>query len=472
MNLNRHLSLSIFAALWLAAGTLLARPSGETRRIACAPSEPDTAAAIVNHHLWTTIDGGLSWRASLGLDPQRGSLMPEEPDEPDEPADQETLEENVPLPSSESLAISDEACFAFSTGAGILLGCHRARPRRVLALERIRDLAFDILGDLWVITEDGLVLFRDPFGESVRREFWHLTAPFDLVQGPGGRIIALDRNGITRIRVGEADAGPRARLNISGITAAAFETAPAASGRGVLLVAAYGKLTRWIDDEPAVAMGEVPRSTIALLVDRRGEVRFLVGKKWREGRGAFRPVRGLARAVDAAGRFWRGTDDGPVGPGHEASPEAWTPTRVRFGPIPTMKSPLPRPPKCRRLELSPLPHITAVMGYHTGLDRFRGRDPSADRGTLRREVFVGVTLDWRWRRRDPTSCLKRFEAYHIEIAQWNERHAFLASGLARHLTRRVEPSDVRAAIAERVEQDRLFHLVGRAPRGEIEKEIP
>jgi hypothetical protein len=132
---------------------------------------------------------------------------------------------------------------------------------------------------------------------------------------------------------------------------------------------------------------------------------------------------------------------------------------------------LPRPPRCRRFELSPLPRLTAGVSYHTGLDQYRSLDPMNDQGSLHRRMVMGVALRWYWRRRDPASCRRRFEAYHIETTRRNERQAFLASELFKVSSRTRQGRDMRAAIADTIARDRLSHLVGIPNHYNQNKEI-
>jgi len=135
----------------LATGVCRAGPTGPVRRVACAPEHPDTAAVLVGWEVWTTADGGRSWRnvarlpgspepASTDGSTDRRSALQYLPDPVEEPEESPALRriewgDEGPEPAvaeqpvaeeSPALAVADSGAWAGDSSALVSSSAGRA----------------------------------------------------------------------------------------------------------------------------------------------------------------------------------------------------------------------------------------------------------------------------------------------------------------------------------------------------------
>jgi hypothetical protein len=495
MRLKTPLQLVLGTWVALFARVLLANPSGVTRQIVCAPTNPEVAAALVDQHLWITMDDGVTWRVVAELfrrvpsEPVEESFEFDESDSEDDftvASDDE--EEEAPFVHTEqppnlpafdsSIAVGDNGQFAFTQRDRIVIGTGESSLRNTINLADGRKVVFDSHGNLWAITQNELLHFEDPVHRTRPSKTWRLGNACDIIHGAvAGELYAFDQRGIVRIATDKMESGPLDRIGVAGVEAIASTRGGAGP---VLYFVAHGELRRRRGDGDTETVGKAPADLTGLAVGESGEIRFNTEHLgWLEKRGvSFRPSQKTAVAVDAAGRFWFGDEDGPGAPRKEASVVESADVAIAFSAVGETvvrilaASPwgLPRPPRCRRYHMSPFPGVVLEMRYGTAKLIHRGIEVIDDRGQLKVGVFIGVKLGWKWGPVTPFSCFERVERYHRDVIAKGQRTASHVSALERAAAGKARTFGLSEIIAGRMNRERLLEMIRVTSGFSIKKE--
>jgi hypothetical protein len=189
------------------------------------------------------------------------------------------------------------------------------------------------------------------------------------------------------------------------------------------------------------------------------------GQGWlRRGESSFRRTELEAAAVDAAGRIWRGTQHGPLGPGQRVGPP--TPVarvdagvaRLVTGAAGVLDQEL-GPPPCRRSPFNPLPRAGLVVGVGRGSTREIGLPGPVEQAEQRTWVYVEVALVWTFGPLVPSECVDRLERWSGLGQARRQRVAALHAAWTRAAGRAAGTDDLTEGIAARMERDRLAELI-------------
>ncbi len=444
-----------------------ASPLGAVRRIACAPGNAEVAAAVIDQRVWTTRDGGRRWQmvetataqpirarddgeadseSSLGREPRVSWRLEEaiqnveNVEEVDEVPSTETIRESangLPVPF---LAVSDDGILGIGVLEGIVIASASRDVIRTIPLEGIRDLLFDRKGGLWALTDRELLYYNAILTKSVPAGRWELIGPVDMASWrPGGEPVVLDRRGVwSAPPKGEGRLSSVLRMEGGDAVSVAVVSEKAAMGsspRGLYVHARY-RVFRVRTGERPVDLGAIipPVEEMLVGVGERIRVRISGGVWFEKERENLRPLKGLSMAVDALGRFWVGTQSGPLAPLDASLPpvrdfEKGKPALFqnrRADHLPETRGQtlsetfsLPdewrRPPPCRRSPMDLMPAVRLFLGLGHGGSRHRDIVLLKDTATLNRGIVFGVHFSWGISSVETIGCVQRLRRYHDDL---------------------------------------------------------
>lgn len=507
MNGCLTLDLLLFILVTAVGHAVWAGPSGTTLKMACAPADHEVALALVGDDLWLTQNGGRSWRVVAPNVARAGHVYLEDEEINDLSmlgSEDETFSEaqevdNGAAPSESfetvsvlnAMAVSDDGCFAYSVGDSLVMGCGHSTARGRLELRQVKQLQFDLRGDLFALTGTGLVVLRKSVSDIRPRMHTvrHFQHPVGMVLGAREALFVLDRLGVHRCPVAGNACETDPVVAVSGAAAIAMAGGHLLENDGKddwsVLLLRDGTVYRW-DGRRSVPVAAAPRHASAFWADGEGALRFFVeGIGWlKEAGGTFQRVSETAVTVDTLGRFWLGSVDGPRAPVTSEFPAD------RGGDVRTGKSPgelrgqgessavelrfVRRDrtvPTCHPVELSPLPTMGLFFRVRNGVAMQRGRIPADDRGRLRTEIAAGLTASWRWKRGKPHACRTRLSRAHREAANRREKATLLYQAFRALQRPEREKETLREAVAKRTARDRLRALIRVNGGVVVEKEV-
>jgi len=409
-----------------------AGPTGPIRLIACAPTEPDTAAVLVEWEIWTTVDGGRSWRNVARLPAAHGEeykqravvrfetpeSRPEEEVEAspalrriewgEDAAEPGTTDDSA-VKERSALAIGDGGFWAAVRGEHVYRGGPGPGIRQRTHLPRLKSLVFDRSDRLWATTGDALHLLSRDAGLGEDRRRWPIAGAGAAVIGTAPHVLVVPgREGLWVIG-GEGDLSGISPFLIpaSGIRAVTRRV----GHRGYLFVS-FGRLKSLSTGDKSLPLAIAPPRTDDLAVNRSGTL-FAHARSagWYELAGeGWRPVPFRVLTVDAAGRLWRGSERGPIPPEHQSAITAWPgkSSREFVGLAHRMEKHLAAeigPPPCRRLPLNPLPRARLFASWGRSAHHSAQPESSAIEAGAKSWYYVGFLLSWSLDPPDLAACL-------------------------------------------------------------------
>jgi hypothetical protein len=493
---------TFFSALLFGIGTKAATPRGSVQEIACALTDHNVAAALIDNAVWITLDGGISWKQTARFaQADRFTGMEPEPKNPLEASDSSLtirpyqrrpdwqipgedpdieISGIFPDPTHRYLAVGDNGTWALALGESLIIGDPLAGVRRRIKLADIRGLLIDRKGGLWVTVENGVIFFAkaaDSFkgkkqfnvpgaGEPVRSTHTDEV----LVPGRAGLwAISLNGNGKETLN------GP---FPLSAIDAIAV-----LPGRNLLYAVSLRRLKRLSfvpADDPTCRelsnrprclvqvqdIGPLPAPVRRLQVDRTGRIHIFTGRSgWFEKSGSsWRPLRVRALAVDAIGRLWSGTDHGPIAPSPKtpATTDA-APHGPRFATL--LRAAIsdvyrwPGAPRCRKMHLRPLPALRGFVsvGRRASLYREMAIPPAGDHHQT--QFHIGVQFSWRFDPLTQWRCIPHRVRFHALKQQRIQEIEALWKLLQRTPKQREPATNVLQAAVHHLDRQQLQELL-------------
>ncbi len=444
----------------------------------CAPSDEDRVIALVAGALFMTDDGGESWFQVAVLPESRAESSESDaydpfPDEEeydvgdDELSDFESRQtEWLPLETDTSpsdslervvsdvhLVVSDTGVFAVLLGGRLLVG-NRSGVVRTLAEQDIEGLAFDRADGLHVATRNALVHYPNPLmgaGHSIPIQCRGVP-----VVTPDNRVLVPTEAGLLILARGE-----RRSMRVGPVDAVGLFA-------GDLLVAMQGALHRFYDERSKGVLPKGPFPIRRIVTDSNGTTMVETADGWFALREiSWRALQVSTLAVDASGRVWVGTEQGPFLQTQRVTGVAEALDVSALVTLTRMKldtNPGP-PPRCRRFPIHPLPLVRLNVGYQRGLLLwFESYEIPAGHpmpyGARRvDEVYVGIHLAWSLDPIVPTDCIERQQIWQATL----DRNRADVLSMWRAQLRSVEPSGNRErvfiAAAAALERERKQELV-------------
>ncbi|MCK9463880.1 MAG: hypothetical protein M0R80_30045 [Proteobacteria bacterium] len=454
--------LAAIAAPDAASASALGRPVGPVDGLACAPSDPDVAAAIVNGAVWLTRDGGATWRAIRRVEPLFGrtaAAATGEEESAEESEAEEAEEPGAPAGGRFALAVADRGDWAAARDGrwvaelGGRIEVHEERGAAALGL------AFDAASRLWVAAGDRLIVAE--VGRAARIvPLAGSVAPAPL---PGSdAVVVPGARGIAELSTGT---GGEIAVRVIGPPADAIAVSAV---DGAVYAARRGAISRLADGVETPLAARAPART-SLLAFADGALFALSEGRWHgiSSAGGSRLVAARAIAADALGRLWLGAELGPISPkAHDAASAAGPPP----APLPPSAVDFSRrpPPPCARPVAALLPDAKLSFGF--GLREVASR--AADGATLtagsRSWLAVGLTLRWDLGRPAADGrCEARVERHakreEKRLARAVELHAELARAEAALAAARGVAEALSASMAAEAASARIAGINGRAP---------
>ncbi|MCP4197017.1 MAG: hypothetical protein GY762_07680 [Proteobacteria bacterium] len=501
---NRWITIwgTFFSALLFGIGTKAATPRGSVQEIACALTNQNVAAALIDNAVWITLDGGIRWKQTARFAQEnRFTGMEPEPKRPLEasessfsirphqrrpnweiPVEDPDIEITgiVPDPIHRYLAVGDNGTWALALGESLIIGDPLAGVRRRIKLADIRGLLFDRKGRLWVTVENGVIFFGKAANSFKGRKRFNLPGAGEpvrstqtdemLVPGRAGLwVVSLNGNGK------EALIGPFPLSTIDAIAVL--------PGRNLLYAISLRRLKRLSlvpSDDPTcrglsnrarclVLVQDIcptPAPVRRLQVDRTGRIHIFTGRSgWFERSGnSWRPLRVRALAVDAIGRLWSGTDHGPIAPSPEtaATPDE-TPLVPRFANL--LHAAIsdvyrwPGAPRCRKIHLRPLPALRGFfsVGRRASLHREIAIPPVGAHHQT--QFHIGVQFTWRFDPLTQWRCIPHHVRFHALKQQRIQETEALWKSLQRTSKQRESATNVLQAAVHHLDRQQLQELL-------------
>lgn len=451
--------LAATAAPGAAPASALGRPVGPVDALACAPSDPDVAAAIVAGAVWLTRDGGATWRAIRRVEPLFGrtAAAATGAEESAEESEAEEAEEpGAPAGGRFVLAVADRGDWAAARD-----GRWVAELRGRLEVHDERGavavgLAFDAASRLWVAAGDRLIVVERGRAERIV-PLAGAGAPIPL---PGAGAVAVPgARGIAELL-----AGPGGEIAVRVIGPPADAIAVDAPG-GAVLVARRGAISRLAGGVETPVAARAPARTDRL-VAADGSLFALSEGRWHgiSSAGGSRLVAARAIASDALGRLWLGAELGPIAPeappGANPSPRPLPRSAVDVAPRP--------PPPCARPAAALLPDATLSFGFGLREIASRAADGATVTAGSRSWLAVGVALRWDLGRPPADGRCEARAERHAEreaarLARAVELHAELARAEAALAAARGVAEALSASMAVEAAAARIAGINGRPP---------
>lgn len=504
---SKSLGLVIQMTLLLGAMEGRASPLGAARRVACAPGRSDIAATLIDQRVWTTQDGGKHWQLVNSAEERRSreeedvtldseALLGREPrlDWRDAEAalDLSVAEGDNAVSATEItggtgreshaplLAISDEGIVAVGVTQGIvILNAFRGVSRRI-PVQNPRDLLFDRGGGLWVITDKELLHYDTIVSRSGPAGRWSLSDPVDMAPWrPGGEPAVLDHRGAwSAPPAGRGGLALIYRLAGGDAMAVANTSEPgeAAQSDRTLYVSARRRVFRIRQGKEPADLGAIVSPVEEMLVGEGERIRVRVpGGAWLEkDRDNLRPLKGISMAVDVLGRFWVGTESGPLSPWSDRGLAVRSfPFNAQGNPASFVYSPPEEwraPPPCRRWPGDLLPAVRVFLG--SGANGVHHRDivELEDAGALDRGALWGVQLSWGIHPPDIVGCVQRMRRYHDDLQALRVRALGITLQQRELMEGERGPATLQEAIHQKMELMRLAQLLRVVGGGEPGKE--
>jgi hypothetical protein len=490
------------SALLFCLGTKAATPRGSVQEIACAPTDHDVAAALIENAVWITLDGGMSWKqAGRFSHPNRFAAMeqeqskplvnsessfPNRPHErhpdweiPDEDTDSETAVLSADA-TSRYLAVGDDGSWALSLHGILTIGDPTAGVMRRIKLAGIRGLLIDRKDGLWVTVENGVLFFAKATTDLRGRKRFNLpgagvpvrstSAEELLIPGRAGLWLVSSNNKREETLVGPF---PLSTIDAIGVL----------PGSSLLYAVSLRRLKKFSfipSDDPncrglsyrdrcLVQVQDIcstPAPVRRLQVDRNGRIYIFTGRSgWFErSDNSWRPLRVRALAIDASGRLWSGTNHGPSAP----SPEIETatdqaPHMPPFGNLLIAATASifrwPGTPRCRELPLHPLPAIRGFfrVGRRASLHREMANHPL---GVHHHTQFhIGVQFTWRFDPLPYWRCIPHQVRFHALKHRRIQEIEALWRALQRASQQRESVTNVFQAAVHHLDRQQLKELL-------------
>jgi hypothetical protein len=440
------------------AAAALGRPRGRVEALACAPSNPDVAAAIVGGVVWVTRDGGVTWRSARRLDPLFAPT-------PEETADAAATEDVAEAPAEADasatkelvLAVGDRGEWAAAAagrwvaefGGGITVHAERGLA--------VSGLAFDAGARLWIAAGDRLVVVED--GRAVQVVVNAGSgAPAPL--GGSGSVLVPGALGIAEIAVG---AGGDVATRIAGPVA---EAVGVDAIDGAVYAVRHGAISRVGDGGKTAFVARAPVHASRLVISG-GAFWVLADGRWHTSAtsGGPRPIPARAIAADARGRLWLGADQGPIAPQEPSS--AVPAIAASRAPEVTIEFARRPPPPCPRPAAALLPDLALSFGFGLGEVASSTIDAAADTAGTRSWLAAGLTVTWALAPAVDGSCAARRERYAEDECDRLARHVELRAELARAIAAKAAARTIEDALSAANAVDAIVAQIavtgGRAP---------
>jgi hypothetical protein len=442
----------------------LGRPRGRVEALACAPSNPDVAAAIVEGAVWVTRDGGATWRPARRLDPlfaqaPEGTADAEATDDVvEEPADAE-----APATPAFVLAVGDRGEWAAAAGERWIAqfdGGIAVHAERGVA---VSGLAFDADARLWITAGDRLVAVEDGRTVGVVANAGS-GAPVPL--GRSGAVLVPGSLGITEISA-RANGEMSARIVGPPAEAVAMDAID-----GAVYAARQGAISRVDDGGKKTFVARAPVHASRLVISD-GAFWVLADGRWHSSAASdgLRPITARAIAADARGRLWLGADQGPIAP---RKPSAAVPAIATLR-APEMTDGFARrpPPPCPRPAAALLPDVALSFGFGLGEVASSTADGATDTAGTRSWAAVGLTFTWVLAPVVDGKCEVRQERYAENEGDRLARHVELRAELARAIAAKDAARTIEDALSAAIAVDAIFAQIavtgGRAPHDKEKK---
>lgn len=420
-----------------------AQPSGPVRALACAPSNPAVAAAVVNTALWVTDTRGAAWRPAARLangiqakhrhDESADNEFPTSDPRLDSSVNPTVMEPNdSPVPLRENgmpeiiLAIGDADFYAISHETGLLIGQWTTGLRKQVQLPHILGLAFDDARGLWVTTTRAVFFYElnSQYPGSLRIQRFPIHAAGAPVFDVGGhRILIPSRTGLW---IGSSDKGIPVVYQISPYPM----TAVAPSGKQDTYIIVIKDKLEILDATTGVrtSVGATPPQTTRLLRESKGTIWYYSPLNgWNIKKGQFSSfAAGTVVALDARGDLWLGTSTGILIPSRKrALTGDSAPFHFKSFPIREPVSyPLfhVKPPPCPSLFIAPIPVVRFSIGWGTRYHSVPTGSPFHDPDSYpSRRLAVGLVLTWSLRGRSRYECFEPQLRYQRYLQQRSAR---------------------------------------------------
>jgi len=441
------------------AASALGRLYGRVEALACAPTDPEVAAAVVDGAVWITRDGGASWRSARRLDPL-GAQAPEEPADAEstEEVIDEPAEAEMPTAPAVTLAVGDRGEWAAARAGRWVVDTGSGIFARTELGATVSGLAFDASSRLWVAAGDTLAVFEG------RRRTKVIAVPDagpPVAAGNAGAVLVPGALGLTRIHFG-ADGDVSAQ--IVGPPAEAVAVDP---DDGATYAVARGAISRIGDGGEASFVARAPVRASRLVI-AGGALWVLSGGRWYTSSplAGPRPTSARAIAADARGRLWLGADRGPVPPKERVASGIG---RAAFPVAPERDIDFARrpPPPCPRPVAAILPDAALTFGF--GLDEVASLtvDNRTDTAGTRSWLAFGLKLTWELEPLVDAQCEARLERFAEREEERLARKVELCAELARARAAKAAAQTIADALSAYITADTLFALIaalgGRAP---------
>jgi hypothetical protein len=444
-------AFAVITALAAARAVASGSPGGPVDAIACAPSNPEAAGAVVRDTVWLTRDGGETWRAARRLKWDAPDLS-----EPSEDTDSSEDSDSSGVSPPLTLAVGDRGEWAVARGAR-WISCFDGSVRRSAERAEVLGLAFDRAGRLWIAAGDILEVAQ-------RAASPHAVA----LAGAGAPVPGADDDAVI---VPGARGTFEARVHESGTISLRSRGRPAESAAveplsGRIFAAASGSI--FADDAPA-PIARAPLPARRLLASPGGRFWALSRKNWYaiSRTGGLSRLEERAIAVDAAGRVWRGSESGPRSPdeGRRApiAPLVGGSGTFLFDFAPET------PPPCRRPIAALLPDASLAFSFDRGASISRGADGRAESAEERARVYFGASLTWELGAGDDAACAARRERHLERESRRFERLLELRDRRAAAETEAITAETIEAAIAAETDGEAAAALA-RAAGGPLRKQ--
>jgi len=455
--------ISTAIALDPRAASALGRLYGRVEALACAPTDPEVAAAVVDGVVWITRDGGASWRSARRLDLLRAEPTEEPADAAstedvteEEPA--ETDEPTAPVAPAVILAVGDRGEWAAGRAEKWVVDSGSGIFARTELGGAVSGLAFDASSRLWVAAGDRLAVF-----EGRRRT--NVVAVTDagppVAAGDAGAVLVPGALGLTRIHFG-ADGDVSAQ--IVGPPAEAVAVDP---DDGATYTVSRGAISRIGDGGEASFVARAPVRASRLVI-AGGALWVLSGGRWFTSSplAGLKPTSVRAIAADARGRLWLGADRGPVPPKERVASGIG---KAAFPVAPGRDIDFARrlPPPCPRPIAAILPDAALMFGF--GLDEVASStvDNRTDTAGTRSWLAVGLTLTWELKPVVDAKCEARLERFAEREEERLARQVELCAELARARAAKASAQTIAGALSATITADTLLALIaalgGRKP---------
>jgi hypothetical protein len=450
-------------------GRALGRPQGRVEALACAPTDAEVAAAIVDGTLWVTLDGGAAWRSVrrvaslLDADPGAASgdaIEATEETETSEEIEVSTAAADPPI----ALAVGDRGEWAIASGSRWIFDLGAGPVIRDERSAVVAGLAIDSAARLWVAASDRVEVIAN--GRTIEA-IANAGSGAPVYRAGPGAIVVPGALGIAELSMGsggeltERVVGPPAEA----VAVDAIGGAVYAVRQGAISRVGDGGRTSFAARAPARARRLVTAgSAFWVLADGRWHTSGF--------RGAPRPEPATAVCADAQGRLWRGSERGPIAPAESVAelPRPELPIDGGSTPIEPDRRP---PPPCPRPAAALLPAAALSFGFGLGEVATLTADGMTDTAGSRSWLAIGLTLTWDLAPAVDGRCEASRERFAERKADRLIRgvrlDADLASAVAAKAGARTIEEALQATIAVDETRARIAAAGGRAPDDEEER---